>query len=181
MEWTENLNKIMAYVESHLDGELDPDEIGRLAACPYAMFQRIFGQPQRRPDRQIIQLLRDFFRIRLKNIKANISLSAYRLHICKPVYIARREVRPHLHFLFLWSSFSAALHLPRTRQFRLSDHSENPLGIFHLISRKIDIPAALLPLTRRKQGRHAQYRYDYPKRFLFCHHNLPLTFNRPLA
>lgn len=73
MEWTENLNKIMAYVESHLDGELDPDEIGRLAACPYAMFQRIFGQPQRRPDRLIIQLLRDFFRIRLKNIKANIA------------------------------------------------------------------------------------------------------------
>jgi len=39
MEWTENLNSIMAYVESHLDGEMDTEEIGRLALCPFPMFQ----------------------------------------------------------------------------------------------------------------------------------------------
>jgi AraC family transcriptional regulator len=43
MEWTENLNSIMAYVESHLDGELDTEEIGRLAVCPFSMFQRVFA------------------------------------------------------------------------------------------------------------------------------------------
>lgn len=43
MEWTENLNGIMAYVEDHLDGELDAEEIAKLAACPFAMFQRVFA------------------------------------------------------------------------------------------------------------------------------------------
>ncbi len=43
MEWTDNLNNIMAYVESHLDGEIDTEEIGRLAICPFPMFQRVFA------------------------------------------------------------------------------------------------------------------------------------------
>ena len=43
MEWIDNLNSIMAYVESHLEGELDTEEIGRRAACPFAMFQRVFA------------------------------------------------------------------------------------------------------------------------------------------
>ena len=42
MEWMDHLNSIMEYVEGHLDGELDTDEISRLAACPFAMFQRVF-------------------------------------------------------------------------------------------------------------------------------------------
>lgn len=43
MEWMDNLNGIMAYVESRLDGELDTGEISRLAACPFPMFQRVFA------------------------------------------------------------------------------------------------------------------------------------------
>lgn len=43
MEWMDNLNGIMAYVESRLDGDLDPEEIGRRAMCPFAMFQRVFA------------------------------------------------------------------------------------------------------------------------------------------
>lgn len=43
MEWTDNLNSIMSYVESHLDGEIDTEEISKLAACPFAMFQRVFA------------------------------------------------------------------------------------------------------------------------------------------
>lgn len=43
MEWTDNLNSIMQYVETHLDAELDTEEIGRLAACPFVMFQRVFA------------------------------------------------------------------------------------------------------------------------------------------
>jgi AraC-like DNA-binding protein/predicted transcriptional regulator YdeE len=43
MEWMDNLNSVMDYVESRLDGELDTDEISRLAACPFAMFQRVFA------------------------------------------------------------------------------------------------------------------------------------------
>lgn len=43
MEWMDNLNKIMDYVENHLDGELDSEEIIRLAACPFPMFQRVFA------------------------------------------------------------------------------------------------------------------------------------------
>lgn len=43
MEWREQLNSIMEYVENHLGSELDTDEISRLAACPFAMFQRVFA------------------------------------------------------------------------------------------------------------------------------------------
>jgi AraC-like DNA-binding protein len=43
MEWIDNLNSIMAYVENHLDGALETEEISKLAACPFAMFQRVFG------------------------------------------------------------------------------------------------------------------------------------------
>jgi AraC family transcriptional regulator len=43
MEWINNLNRIMAYIEDNLDGEPDKDEIARLAACPYVLFQRVFA------------------------------------------------------------------------------------------------------------------------------------------
>jgi hypothetical protein len=43
MDWTQRLNKTMDYIESQLDGEIDPGEISRIMASPYSVFQRAFG------------------------------------------------------------------------------------------------------------------------------------------
>ncbi len=42
MNWVDQMNEVMAYIERNLTGTIDMDEVGRIAACPSAVFQRIF-------------------------------------------------------------------------------------------------------------------------------------------
>ena len=42
MHWVEQMNEVMGYIERNLTGQIDMDEIGRIAACPSAVFQRFF-------------------------------------------------------------------------------------------------------------------------------------------
>lgn len=43
MEWVERMNRTLDYLESSLCGDIRPEEISRLMACPYSVFQRMFG------------------------------------------------------------------------------------------------------------------------------------------
>jgi AraC family transcriptional regulator len=43
MEWVDRMNRAMDYLEAHLCEEIDPDEIARIVACPYTVFQRWFA------------------------------------------------------------------------------------------------------------------------------------------
>lgn len=43
MEWVERMNRTLDYLEANLCGPIDPGEIARLMACPYTVFQRMFG------------------------------------------------------------------------------------------------------------------------------------------
>ncbi len=43
MEWVERMNRAMDYLEAHLAGDWEPEEIARIMACPYAVFQRSFA------------------------------------------------------------------------------------------------------------------------------------------
>lgn len=43
MEWVERMNRTLDYLESTLCGDVRPEEISRLMACPYTVFQRMFG------------------------------------------------------------------------------------------------------------------------------------------
>jgi AraC family transcriptional regulator len=43
MEWVDRMNGVIDYIEDHLCGELDTEEISRIMACPYSVFQRSFG------------------------------------------------------------------------------------------------------------------------------------------
>ncbi len=42
MNWVDQMNEVMGYIERNLTGTIDMDEVGRIAACPGAVFQRIF-------------------------------------------------------------------------------------------------------------------------------------------
>jgi len=42
MNWVDQMNEVMGYIERNLTGTIDMDEVGRIAACPSAVFQRIF-------------------------------------------------------------------------------------------------------------------------------------------
>ena len=42
MDWTARLNKVMDYVEENIHGEIAEEEISRITACPYTMFQKLF-------------------------------------------------------------------------------------------------------------------------------------------
>jgi AraC family transcriptional regulator len=42
MEWVERMNQAIGYVESHLTDEIDTEEISRIMACPFVIFQRFF-------------------------------------------------------------------------------------------------------------------------------------------
>ena len=42
MEWVERLNESMRYIEEHLTGEIDHEELGRIACCSAYHFQRMF-------------------------------------------------------------------------------------------------------------------------------------------
>lgn len=43
MEWFERLNKCINYIEEHLTGETDYEELGRIACCSSYHFQRMFA------------------------------------------------------------------------------------------------------------------------------------------
>jgi len=43
MEWIERLNQAINYMEKHLTGEIDYDQIGQIACCSSYHFQRMFG------------------------------------------------------------------------------------------------------------------------------------------
>ncbi len=42
MEWIERLNEAIGYIEEHLTGEIDPEQLGRIACCSSYHFQRMF-------------------------------------------------------------------------------------------------------------------------------------------
>lgn len=44
MEWVDRMNQAINYVESHICDEIDTEEISRIMACPFAIFQRFFMQ-----------------------------------------------------------------------------------------------------------------------------------------
>lgn len=44
MDWTERINKVMDYVESHLCDDISENEIAKIAACSYVVFQASFSQ-----------------------------------------------------------------------------------------------------------------------------------------
>lgn len=43
MDWLNHWNCALEYLERHLDGEIDPGELGRLAGCSAYHFQRMFS------------------------------------------------------------------------------------------------------------------------------------------
>ncbi|HEX3045493.1 MAG TPA: AraC family transcriptional regulator [Bacillota bacterium] len=44
MEWVDRMNAVIEYVETHLCNEISPDEVSRIIASPYSVFQRSFAQ-----------------------------------------------------------------------------------------------------------------------------------------
>jgi AraC family transcriptional regulator len=42
MDWVGRMNQAVSYVEDHLSQDIDPDEIARIMACPFSVFQRFF-------------------------------------------------------------------------------------------------------------------------------------------
>ena len=42
MEWIERLNQSMNYIEEHLTGEIDYEQLGRIACCSTYHYQRMF-------------------------------------------------------------------------------------------------------------------------------------------
>lgn len=42
MEWVERLNQSMNYIEEHLTGEIDYEQLGRIACCSAYHYQRMF-------------------------------------------------------------------------------------------------------------------------------------------
>lgn len=43
MEWVDRMNQTIDYIESHLCDDINTDEISRIMACPYTVFQRSFA------------------------------------------------------------------------------------------------------------------------------------------
>jgi AraC family transcriptional regulator len=43
MEWVDRMNHVIDYLEAHLSDEMDLEEISRIMACPYSVFQRSFA------------------------------------------------------------------------------------------------------------------------------------------
>lgn len=44
MDWVDRMNEAVGYVEEHLNDEIDGEEIGKIMACPFSVFQRSFSQ-----------------------------------------------------------------------------------------------------------------------------------------
>jgi hypothetical protein len=40
MDWVNRMNAVIDYVEKHLCDEISPDEVSRIIASPYSVFQR---------------------------------------------------------------------------------------------------------------------------------------------
>lgn len=43
MEWVDRMNQVIDYIEAHLCDDINTDEISRIMACPYSVFQRSFA------------------------------------------------------------------------------------------------------------------------------------------
>ena len=43
MDWITGLNKTMDYIEAHLSGEIDYEQLARLACCSSYHYQRMFA------------------------------------------------------------------------------------------------------------------------------------------
>lgn len=43
MEWVDRMNAVIDYLEAHLCDEIDPQEVSRIMACPFSVFQRSFA------------------------------------------------------------------------------------------------------------------------------------------
>jgi len=43
MDWVENLNRAVGYIEKNLTGDIDYNEISRITVCPISLFQRFFA------------------------------------------------------------------------------------------------------------------------------------------
>lgn len=43
MQWVDRMNEAINYIEQHLADEINAEEIRRIMACPYSVFQRSFG------------------------------------------------------------------------------------------------------------------------------------------
>lgn len=44
MDWVDRMNKAIDYVENHLTSEIDSEDISKIMACPFSVFQRSFVQ-----------------------------------------------------------------------------------------------------------------------------------------
>ena len=44
MDWVDRMNKVIDYVENNLNSEIDSNEISKIMACPFNLFQRSFIQ-----------------------------------------------------------------------------------------------------------------------------------------
>ena len=44
MDWVDRMNKVIDYVENNLNSEIDSNEISKIMACPFNVFQRSFIQ-----------------------------------------------------------------------------------------------------------------------------------------
>ena len=44
MDWAERMNRVVDYVEDHLDGRVDEATVAQIAVCPYPLFQHAFAQ-----------------------------------------------------------------------------------------------------------------------------------------
>lgn len=44
MDWVDRMNEAINYVENHLNSEIDSEDIEKIVACPFTIFQRSFNQ-----------------------------------------------------------------------------------------------------------------------------------------
>lgn len=43
MEWLERLNEALGYIEANLDGEMEYENVAKIACCTVYHFQRMFS------------------------------------------------------------------------------------------------------------------------------------------
>ena len=41
VDWAERMNRVVDYVENHLDGRVDEETVAQIAACPYPLLSLI--------------------------------------------------------------------------------------------------------------------------------------------
>ena len=42
MDWLEQFNQAMTYIEQHLTDTIDSQQLANIAGCPYYQFQKLF-------------------------------------------------------------------------------------------------------------------------------------------